>query len=119
MNAINERLLELERRGTPVVIGLVGAGQMGQEILCQAQLMRGLTLPIVVDVSFERAQLAYDMARVDRARVVCSNDLEEIATAVRQHQFVAATSRPAAMAWRAVFRSWARTIRDGSTLAIW
>jgi predicted homoserine dehydrogenase-like protein len=42
MNAINERLADLESKGTPVTIGLIGAGQMGQEILCQVQLMTDL-----------------------------------------------------------------------------
>ena len=58
MNAINERLLDLEAKGTPVTIGLIGVGQMGQEILCQVQLMKGVRIPVVVEVSFERAELA-------------------------------------------------------------
>lgn len=74
MNAINERLLELEARGTPVVIGLIGAGQMGQEILCQVQLMKGVRIPVVVDVSFERTALACQMAGIDPSRVVQTND---------------------------------------------
>ncbi|HLH53414.1 MAG TPA: NAD(P)-dependent oxidoreductase [Verrucomicrobiae bacterium] len=72
MNAINERLLHLESKATPVVIGLIGVGQMGQEILCQVQLMKGVRIPIVVDVTFERAELACHMAGIaanDYARV--------------------------------------------------
>ncbi|MHB9005455.1 MAG: NAD(P)H-dependent oxidoreductase [Limisphaerales bacterium] len=74
MNAINERLLALEAKGTPVIVGLVGAGQMGQEILCQVQLMKGIRIPIVVDVSFERAELAFQMAGLAPDRVVRTND---------------------------------------------
>jgi predicted homoserine dehydrogenase-like protein len=68
MNAVNERLLQLEANGSPVQIGLIGAGQMGQEILCQAQLMKGLRIPVVVDISFERAELACQMARIPMER---------------------------------------------------
>ena len=42
MNAINERLLDWKPRARPVAMGLIGAGQMGQEILCQVQLMKGV-----------------------------------------------------------------------------
>ena len=69
MNAINERLLELEATGKPVMLGLIGAGQMGQEILCQVQLMKGLRIPLVVDITFERAELACHMARIPADRV--------------------------------------------------
>ncbi len=96
MNAINERLLALEAKGTPVAIGLIGAGQMGQEILCQVQLMKGARVPIVVDVSFERAELACAMAQVDRAQVVRVHSVEEAEMAI------AAGRVAAAMDWRLV-----------------
>jgi len=38
---------------------------MGQEILCQVQLMKGVHIPIVVDLTFERAELACQMAGLD------------------------------------------------------
>jgi predicted homoserine dehydrogenase-like protein len=69
MYAINERLLDLEAKGTPVTIGLVGAGQMGQEILCQAQIMKGVRISVVVDVTFEQAELACHMARLPADRL--------------------------------------------------
>ena len=70
MNAINERLRELEAKGMPVAIGLIGVGQMGQEILCQVQFMKGVRIPMVVDVSFERAELACQMANLPAERLV-------------------------------------------------
>jgi len=70
MNAINERLLDLEAKGAPVTIGLIGVGQMGQEILCQVQLMKGVRIPVVVEVSFERAEVACQMARIPADRLV-------------------------------------------------
>jgi len=91
MNAINERLLELETKGAPVVIGLIGAGQMGQEILCQVQLMKGVRIPIVVDVTFERAELAFKMANVDASRIVRASDLGTAQKAIEAGRLVAAT----------------------------
>ncbi len=91
MNAINERLIDLELAGRPVVLGLIGAGQMGQEILCQVQLMKGVRIPIVVDVTFERAELAYQMAKVPRERVARATTLAEAAKAIEAGQCVAAT----------------------------
>jgi predicted homoserine dehydrogenase-like protein len=69
MNAINERLCDLEAKGTPVTIGLIGVGQMGQEILCQVQLMKGVRVAALVDISFERAELACRMAGVPAERL--------------------------------------------------
>ena len=91
MNAINERLGELERLGKPVSVGLIGAGQMGQEILCTVQLMKGLRIPVVVDVTFERAQLALRMAGVDDRNVVCTNDLAPAERAIEAGRIVAAS----------------------------
>jgi predicted homoserine dehydrogenase-like protein len=96
MHAINEKLAERHAQGTPVVVGLIGAGQMGQEILCQVQLMKGITIPIVVDVTFERAQLACQMARIDPARVVSTNDANQAHEAIQTGRWVAATD------WRLV-----------------
>lgn len=91
MNAINERLTELERQGKPVTVGLVGAGQMGQEILCTARRMKGLRVAVVVDVTFERAQLAMRMAGVDDREVVCTNDPGPAERALEAGRIVAAS----------------------------
>ncbi|MBK9139084.1 MAG: NAD(P)-dependent oxidoreductase [Verrucomicrobia bacterium] len=91
MNAINERLLELEARRTPVTIGLIGAGQMGQEILCQVQLMKGVRVPVVVDVSFERVELACRMANIPAERIVRATDLDTARRAIAGGRCVAAT----------------------------
>lgn len=96
MNAINERLLELEAKQTPVTIGLVGAGQMGQEILCQVQLMKGVRVPVVVDVSFERAELACRMAHIPESRLLRVED------AVAARRAVAEGRVAVAVDWRIV-----------------
>ena len=82
MNAINERLADLESKGTPVSIGLIGAGQMGQEILCQVQLMKGVRVPVVVDVTFDRAELACRMAQLPGERLVRATSPEAAQAAI-------------------------------------
>lgn len=91
MNAINERLLELESKGAPVMVALIGVGQMGQEILSQVQLMKGIRIPIVVDLTFERAELACQMANINPSRVVRANNLEQARKAIENGCIVAAT----------------------------
>jgi predicted homoserine dehydrogenase-like protein len=91
MNAINERLLDLESKGAPVGIGLIGAGQMGQEILCQVQLMKGVRIPVVVDISFERAELACRMARIPAERLARAATPEQAEAAIDAGKIVLAT----------------------------
>ncbi len=91
MNAINERLVELENKGQPVTVALIGAGQMGQEILCTVERMRGLRIPVVVDITFDRALLAFQMANIPASRVVSTNDPAEARRALAESRFVAAT----------------------------
>jgi predicted homoserine dehydrogenase-like protein len=96
MNAINERLLDLEARGKPVNIGLIGAGQMGQEILCQVQLMKGVRIPVVVDVTFELAELACHMARLPAERTIRVESVEAAQSAIESGRVALATD------WRLV-----------------
>ena len=91
MNAINERLLELENKGAPVNIGLIGAGQMGQEILCQVRLMKGVRIPIVVDITFERAELACQMARIPAERLARVKTLAAAQAAINTGRIALAT----------------------------
>ncbi|MGO8677835.1 MAG: NAD(P)H-dependent oxidoreductase [Limisphaerales bacterium] len=91
MNAINERLRELETKGAPVIIGLIGVGQMGQEILCQVQLMKGVRIPVVVDVSFERAELACQMAKIPAERLARVKSPEAAQAAIESGRIALAT----------------------------
>lgn len=96
MNALNERLLELHARNAPLCLGLIGAGQMGQEILCTVARMKGIRIPIVVDLTFERAELAYTMAQIDPKLVTRAHDADQAQKAIDAGRFVASTD------WRIV-----------------
>ncbi len=62
MYEIDARLLEREKAGKPIRVALVGAGQMGREIVCQVGLMQGMELDIVVDLTTEVCRKAYAAA---------------------------------------------------------
>lgn len=98
MNAMNEKLRDLEARGTPVAAALVGVGQMGQEILCQAQLMKGIRIPVVVDLTFERVEMTFQMAQIDPGLVVNTNSLIEAQEVIESGRYVATTDRRLATA---------------------
>jgi len=76
MYAINEKLLERHEKGNPVRAALIGAGQMGTDIIAQAEQMKGFVLPIVVDLSFERLRKAFATAEY-RRQVVYTDSFDE------------------------------------------
>ncbi len=59
MNEIDRQLAEREREGRPIVVGLVGAGQMGSEIVAQIGEMVGMRVAVIVDLTSERATKGY------------------------------------------------------------
>ncbi|MDR1306522.1 MAG: hypothetical protein LBK74_02980 [Treponema sp.] len=56
---MNYKLAELEKRGTPIYAGIVGAGQMGRGMVSQVMSMKGMRPAVVVDVVPENAKTAY------------------------------------------------------------
>ena len=94
MYAINEKLALRHAQGNPVRASLIGAGQMGTDILAQADQMKGFVLPVVVDLSFERLRAAFAIAAYSRT-VVYTDDRGEAEDAVRDGATVATTDSPA------------------------
>ncbi|MCR4402347.1 MAG: NAD(P)-dependent oxidoreductase [Firmicutes bacterium] len=64
MYAIDEKLEELHRAGTPIRVGLIGVGQMGKDILAQVRQMKGIEICVAVDLDsstvLEGLKLAQD-----------------------------------------------------------
>ena len=46
MYEIDTKLKELEEKGTPISVALVGAGQMGKEIVAQISGMQGMVISV-------------------------------------------------------------------------
>jgi predicted homoserine dehydrogenase-like protein len=59
---INSELAERETAGNPVKVGLIGAGQMGVDVVAQVTKMKGIRVVAVADIDMERASRAYEIA---------------------------------------------------------
>ena len=86
-----EDLLKRERSGKPICVGLVGAGQMGEGLVCQMEMMHGMHACAVADSISGRAVGAYLEAGVDTNLVVETDDLGLAAQAISENKRVATT----------------------------
>ena len=62
MIGINSELIEREKAGNPVKVGLIGAGQMGVDVVAQVSRMKGIEVLAIADIDIERAMRAYEIA---------------------------------------------------------
>ncbi|MDR1388407.1 MAG: hypothetical protein LBJ31_00325 [Treponema sp.] len=62
MIGMNYKLEALEKKGSPIYAGIVGAGQMGRGMVGQMMLMKGMRPAVVVDVNLDNAKDAYNHA---------------------------------------------------------
>ena len=60
MYEIDERLYELDKDCNPIMVGVIGVGQMGGEIISQINLMRGMRVAIAVDLEYETVLKAFE-----------------------------------------------------------
>jgi predicted homoserine dehydrogenase-like protein len=82
---------DLERRGDhPIRFAIVGAGQMGVDMVAQVTRMTGLEVAAVADIDLARAASAYEIAGVAAGRVVHARNAGEANDAVRAGKFVIA-----------------------------
>jgi predicted homoserine dehydrogenase-like protein len=65
-----EQLIERERSGQPISVGLVGAGQMGTGLVSQVAGMRGMGVTAIADISLERARAALTAIGVADEQIV-------------------------------------------------
>lgn len=70
MIGLNDELKLRQEQGNPVRIGLIGAGQMGTDIVAETSMMKGLEISVIADVNLERAKDAYKIARINEEVVV-------------------------------------------------
>lgn len=88
MYEIDRKLKELEENGAPISVALVGAGQMGKDIVAQISGMQGMEISVVVDINTEICLEAYRLAGVVSG-VCVTDDLEEAENASRQGRHIA------------------------------
>ncbi len=97
MYEIDQKLTELQRQSRPVRVALIGAGQMGKDIIAQIAGMQGMELDIVVDLTLETCLDGYRQASTQEEVVGCAT-LEEAEAAVATGKKVAATDYHLAVA---------------------
>lgn len=79
---LDEDLARRADAGNPVRIGLIGAGEMGTDIVTQVHLMRGLELGVVAEVRIDHAWAALDIAGIPRSKARQVESREEAEAAI-------------------------------------
>jgi predicted homoserine dehydrogenase-like protein len=70
MYEIDKKLEQLQVEGKPIRIGLIGAGQMGTDIVSQVECMVGMEIAVVVDLKTETAVKAYKLSAAVTVRQI-------------------------------------------------
>ncbi|RCW47357.1 putative homoserine dehydrogenase-like protein [Halanaerobium sp. MA284_MarDTE_T2] len=87
MRLYNE-LKKRESMGNKIKVALVGAGQMGTDIVSMASSMPGLDIAVVVDINLENAQTAYKLSGLNGNQIRESSSKTEIEDLVMQDKAV-------------------------------
>lgn len=90
MYEIDKKLEDRQRDGNPINVGIIGAGQMGTEILTQISLMKGMEVLVVVDITEELASAAFKY-QVKKPEVVFTNDIDKALRALESGKKIATT----------------------------
>lgn len=98
MYEIDSKLLELEAKGTPIRVSLIGCGQMGKDIVAQISKMKGIECDIVVDVDPAIAVDGYQQAGYPAGKIVVADNLEAAEEAVSAGKKVASSNYRLAVA---------------------
>jgi predicted homoserine dehydrogenase-like protein len=88
MIGIHKDLLERAEQRRPIRFAIVGAGQMGVDIVSEVQQMRGIEVSAVADLDIGRARSAYEIAGVPASRVIETGKVAEANDAVNSGHFV-------------------------------
>ncbi len=86
MIGLNYELQEYARQGKAVRIAMIGAGQMGVDVVAETTMMQGVEVVATADIDLRRARDAYAIARVKVEAI-------EAATAAEADRAVAAGKR--------------------------
>jgi len=89
MLGLNYKLEQLEKAGTPIMAGIVGAGQMGRGLVAQMMSMKGMRPAVVVDVALENAKNACNNAGlVENKEYAVAETIEQGNKLLGQGKFV-------------------------------
>ena len=88
MYEIDKRLRELDDDCKPIMVSIIGVGQMGGEIISQINLMRGMRVAAGVDLDYEKVLKAFKDAGSKDA-VCCIDNLKEAEKASKDGKLIA------------------------------
>lgn len=83
MNEIYTRLLERDKAGNLIRVAIVGAGQMGTEIITQIGEMKGIEVSVVVDLKEELARKGFSYSK-KQYNLLFTNSLNEAEDGLRR-----------------------------------
>ncbi|MEA3226956.1 MAG: NAD(P)-dependent oxidoreductase [Planctomycetota bacterium] len=73
MIGLNQELLERRQEQMPVRVGMVGAGQMGIDVVAEVTQMKGIDIVAIADIDISRAESAYEIAGTETIPVKVSS----------------------------------------------
>lgn len=76
MYEIDTKLEALETAGTPIHVALIGAGQMGKDIVSQISEMKGMSCDIIVDINTDIALDALVQAKYEGETIITDSPEE-------------------------------------------
>ncbi len=84
-------LKEYQRAGNFIKVGLVGAGQMGEGLICQMEMMYGMRAFAVADVVPGRAVQAFQSANLSDDQIIETDRLDLAVAAIEEGRRLATT----------------------------
>ena len=91
MYEIDTKLEALEKAGTPIQVSLIGAGQMGKDIVSQISEMKGISCNVIVDINTEIALDALKQAKY-QGEIIVTDSVAEADEAIRAGKKVVSTN---------------------------
>jgi predicted homoserine dehydrogenase-like protein len=88
MIGLHDELAQREAEGRPVRIGLIGAGQMGTDVVATTSVMQGVRVVAAADIDIERAVRSYGIGQV-KGEVVVVETASQADAAVEAGKLVA------------------------------
>ena len=89
MLGLNYKLEAREKNGTPILAGIVGAGQMGRGMVAQMLSMQGMRPAVVVDIAVQKAKDAYNNAGLKEGKdYFCVETVADASRLLAEGKFV-------------------------------
>lgn len=90
MYEIDQKLKKRQAEGNPIIAGLIGAGQMGSEIVTQVGLMDGIEIGVIVDITSEKAEAGYGGLK-GKPAIISTEDIDRAGRALDSGKKIATT----------------------------